>query len=143
MKEELESEKSIESEIRLENLEEFKSITKAFEEKNGIVSLEDFLTEISLVSDMSEHKQNENVITLMTVHSAKGLEFENVFIIGLEEGVFPHSNAFYDEEDLEEERRLCYVALTRAKKRLWLVNAKKRLLFGTDNYNKQRLMKQQ
>ena len=136
MREELEGDKNIESEIRLENLEEFKSITKAFEEKNGIVSLEDFLTEISLVSDMSEHKQNENVITLMTVHSAKGLEFENVFIIGLEEGVFPHNNAFFDEEQLEEERRLCYVALTRAKKRLWLVNAKKRLLYGQDNYNK-------
>ena len=136
MKSELESDNSIESEIRLENLEEFKSITKAFEEKNGIVSLEDFLTEISLVSDITEHRGATDVVTLMTVHSAKGLEFENVFLIGLEEGVFPHSNSFYDDEALEEERRLCYVAITRAKKKLWLVNAHKRLLFGTDSFNK-------
>lgn len=136
MKKELESEKSIESEIRLENLEEFKSITKAFEEKNGIVSLEDFLTEISLVSDVTEHREDNDVVTLMTVHSAKGLEFENVFLIGMEEGVFPHSNSFFDDEALEEERRLCYVAITRAKKKLWLVNAHKRLLFGNDSYNK-------
>ena len=71
----------------------------------------------------------------MTVHSAKGLEFENVFLIGMEEGVFPHSNSFFDDEALEEERRLCYVAITRAKKHLWLVNAHKRLLFGNDSYN--------
>ena len=133
---ELESDNSIESEIRLENLEEFKSITKAFEEKNGIVSLDDFLTEISLVTDITEHREDTDVVTLMTVHSAKGLEFENVFLIGMEEGVFPHSNSFFDDEALEEERRLCYVAITRAKKRLWLVNAHKRLLFGNDSFNK-------
>ena len=136
IRKELESEKSIESEIRLENLEEFKSITRAFEEKNGVVSLEDFLTEISLVSDVTEHRNDSDVVTLMTVHSAKGLEFENVFIIGMEEGIFPHSNSFFDDEALEEERRLCYVAITRAKKKLWLVNAHKRLLFGNDSYNK-------
>ena len=133
---ELESDNSIESEIRLENLEEFKSITKAFEEKNGIVSLDDFLTEISLVTDITEHREDTDVVTLMTVHSAKGLEFENVFLIGMEEGVFPHSNSFFDDEALEEERRLCYVAITRAKKRLWLVNVHKRLLFGNDSFNK-------
>ena len=118
MKHELESEKSIESEIRLENLEEFKSITKAFEEKNGLISLEDFITEISLVSDVTEHKDETDVVTLMTVHSAKGLEFENVFLIGMEEGIFPHNNSFDSAEAIEEERRLCYVAITRAKKRL-------------------------
>ena len=135
MRQELEGDTSIDSEIRLENLEEFKSITKAFEEKNGIVSLEDFLTEISLVSDITEHREDTDVVTLMTVHSAKGLEFENVFLIGMEEGVFPHSNSFFDDEALEEERRLCYVAITRAKKHLWIVNAHKRLLFGNDSYN--------
>ena len=135
MKQELESDTSIESEIRLENLEEFKSITKTFEEKNGIVSLDDFLTEISLVSDVTEHKNETDVVTLMTVHSAKGLEFQNVFLIGMEEGIFPHSNSFFDDEALEEERRLCYVAITRAKKHLWFVNAHKRLLFGNDSYN--------
>ena len=136
MRQELESDTSIDSEIRLENLEEFKSITKAFEEKNGIVSLDDFLTEISLVSDITEHREESDVVTLMTVHSAKGLEFENVFLVGMEEGVFPHSNSFFDDEALEEERRLCYVAITRAKRHLWLVNAHKRLLFGNDSYNK-------
>ena len=136
MKQELESEKSIESEIRLENLEEFKSITKAFEEKNGLISLEDFLTEISLVSDVTEHKDETDVVTLMTVHSAKGLEFENVFLIGMEEGIFPHNNSFESSEGVEEERRLCYVAITRAKKRLWLVNANHRLIYGMDNFNK-------
>ena len=136
MKQELESEKSIESEIRLENLEEFKSITKAFEEKNGLISLEDFLTEISLVSDVTEHKNETDVVTLMTVHSAKGLEFENVFLIGMEEGIFPHNNSFDSSEGIEEERRLCYVAITRAKKRLWLVNANHRLIYGMDNFNK-------
>ena len=136
MKQELESEKSIESEIRLENLEEFKSITKAFEEKNGLISLEDFLTEMSLVSDVTEHKNETDVVTLMTVHSAKGLEFENVFLIGMEEGIFPHNNSFESSEAIEEERRLCYVAITRAKKRLWLVNANHRLIYGCDNFNK-------
>lgn len=136
MKNELEFEKSIESEIRLENLEEFKSITRAFEEKNGLISLEDFLTEISLVSDVTEHKNETDVVTLMTVHSAKGLEFENVFLIGMEEGIFPHNNSFDSSEAIEEERRLCYVAITRAKKKLWLVNANHRLLYGMDSFNK-------
>lgn len=136
MKSELESDDSIESEIRLENLNEFKSISKSFEEKNGVVSLEDFLMEISLVADISEHKDDNDVITLMTVHSAKGLEFENVFLVGMEEGIFPHNNSFYDDEAIEEERRLCYVAITRAKKKLWLVSANKRLLYGNDCFNK-------
>ena len=83
MKQEFINENTLEAEVRLENLEEFKSITRNFEEKNGIISLEDFLMEISLVSDIEEHKNNNNVVTLMTVHSAKGLEFNNVFIIGL------------------------------------------------------------
>ena len=135
MRGELVNEKTIESEVRLENLEEFKSITRSFEEKNGIISLEDFLMEISLVSDIEEHKNNNNVVTLMTVHSAKGLEFDNVFIIGLEEGIFPHMNSLDSNSDVEEERRLCYVAVTRAKKKLWLVNAKRRTLYGMDSMN--------
>ena len=134
IRKELEQEDSIESRSRLENLEEFKSITKNFEDSYGIISLEEFLDEISLVSDMSEHQNDTNVVTLMTVHSAKGLEFDNVFIIGLEENIFPHSMCI-TSNDIEEERRLCYVALTRAKKNLVLVNAKKRLLYGKDNYN--------
>lgn len=135
MKKELEDEDTMEADIRLENLEEFKTITKNFEEKNGLISLEEFLAEISLVSDIEEHKNNSDVITLMTVHSAKGLEFDYVFIIGLEEGIFPHNNSLFESEALEEERRLCYVAITRARKNLYLINARKRTIYGMDSYN--------
>ena len=135
MKQELESEQSIESEARLENLEEFKSITKSFEDRYGVISLEEFLNEISLVSDIEEHKDEVDVVTLMTVHSAKGLEFKNVFIIGLEESVFPHARSLFDNEELEEERRLCYVAVTRAMEKLWLVCAGRRMLFGNVSCN--------
>ena len=135
MKEDLENEGSVEAEIRLENLEEFKSITRGFEEENGTNSLEEFLYNISLVSDIEEYKNNNEAVTLMTVHSAKGLEFDNVFVIGLEETIFPHANSIDDVQQLEEERRLCYVAITRAKDRLWLTNAKKRMIFGTDKIN--------
>lgn len=135
MKKDLESEKTLEAEVRLENLEEFKSITKNFEENNGIISLDEFLMEISLVSDIEEHKNNTDVVTLMTIHSAKGLEFDHVFIIGLEEGLFPHNNSLDSSDDLEEERRLCYVAVTRAKKTLTLVNARRRMLYGNTNSN--------
>ena len=135
MRGELEKENTIESEIHLENLEEFKSITRTFEEKYGIISLEEFLLEISLVADMNEHKDETDVITLMTVHSAKGLEFDYVFLIGLEEGIFPHNNSLMSENEIEEERRLCYVAITRAKNKLWLVNASRRTLYGIDSAN--------
>ncbi len=135
MKKELESEQSLESEVRLENLEEFKSITKAFEEKEGLISLEDFLLEISLISDVEEYKDDPNRISLMTVHSVKGLEFDNVFVIGMEEGIFPHMNSLMENMALEEERRLCYVAITRAKDNLHLVNARRRTLFGKEQVN--------
>ena len=137
MLEELKSEKSIEADIRIENLEEFKTITKNFEEKNGVVSLDEFLSEISLVSDVEEYKNNKEVVSLMTVHSAKGLEFNNVFVIGLEEGLFPHKNSLMSDDEIEEERRLCYVAFTRAKKHLYLLNATKRTIFGETGMNLQ------
>ncbi|MBQ2639553.1 MAG: UvrD-helicase domain-containing protein [Bacilli bacterium] len=135
IKEELESEKTLESEIRLENLEEFKSITKTFEEKEGLVSLEDFLLEISLISDVEEYKDDPNRVSLMTVHSVKGLEFKYVFVVGLEEGIFPHINSLMETSELEEERRLCYVAITRAKDDLYLVNARRRTLYGKEGIN--------
>ena len=135
MRKELESSKTLEAEVRLENLEEFKSITKNFEENNGVISLEEFLLEISLVSDIEEHKNNNDVVTLMTIHSAKGLEFDHVFIIGLEEGLFPHMNSLNSSDEIEEERRLCYVAVTRARKTLTLVNAERRMLYGNTNCN--------
>ena len=134
IRKELESEKTVDAEIRLSNLEEFKSITRTYEENSDSPTLEEFLEEISLVADMNEHKNETNVVTLMTVHAAKGLEFDYVFVIGMEEGLFPHLNSM-ETEDLEEERRLCYVAITRAKKKLWLINAKSRMIYGKhDNY---------
>ena len=135
MRQELESEKSLEAEVRLENLEEFKSITKSFEEQEGLVSLEEFLLEISLISDVEEYREDPNRISLMTVHSVKGLEFNHVFVIGLEEGIFPHMNSLMESSDVEEERRLMYVAITRAKDDLYLVNARRRTLFGNDQIN--------
>lgn len=132
---ELLSEKSMEADIRLENLEEFKSITRDFEERYGVISLEEFLNEISLVSDVAEYKDSDDVITLMTVHSAKGLEFEYVFLAGLEEGIFPHKNSLMSSDEMEEERRLCYVAITRAKKQLCLVNARRRNIYGLTDFN--------
>ena len=134
-KAELESEQTLEADIRLENLEEFKSITKAFEERDGVISLEDFLFEISLVSDREEYKDDNNKVSLMTVHAVKGLEFDNVFVIGLEEGIFPHMNSLMENSELEEERRLAYVAITRAKQKLYLVNARRRMLYGKDSIN--------
>lgn len=123
-------EKTIENESRLENLEEFKSIARNFEDYNPSATLEEFLIEISLISDVKEASDCDEVVTLMTMHAVKGLEFDVVFITGLEEGLFPHSNSMFDESELEEERRLFYVAITRAKKVLYLTNARSRMLFG-------------
>ena len=130
LREEYELEKTIENEAKLENLEEFKSIAKNFEDYNPGATLEEFLIEISLISDVKETKDNDEVVTLMTMHAVKGLEFDIVFVTGLEEGLFPHSNSMYDEKELEEERRIFYVAITRAKKVLYLTNARSRVLFG-------------
>ena len=132
MKEALKAEKSLEADIRLENLEEFKSVTKNFEERVGIISLEEFLLEVSLVSDIEEYKDDDNRVTLMTVHSVKGLEYPYVFIAGAEEGIFPHKNS-YGPDELEEERRLMYVAITRAMKKLYITAAKKRMLYGVES----------
>ena len=137
IREELVNEKSLEAEIRLENLEEFKSITKGYEEEYGVISLTDFLNEVSLVSDISEHQDSNNKVSLMTIHAVKGLEFDDVFIVGMEEGIFPHYNSINEGTlaAIEEERRLCYVAITRAKKNLWMLNARKRMLFGNTQLN--------
>ena len=137
LREELVNEKSLEAEIRLENLEEFKSITKGYEEEYGVISLTDFLNEVSLVSDISEHQDSNNKVSLMTIHAVKGLEFDNVFIVGMEEGIFPHYNSINEGTlaAIEEERRLCYVAITRAKKNLWMLNARKRMLFRNTQLN--------
>ncbi len=134
MKSELESIGGIDSEIRLENLQEFKSIALAFEER-GIYSLEEFLENIALVSDFGQYKDTEDCVNVMTLHSAKGLEFDVVFLTGMEENVFPYFRSVDNEDELEEERRLCYVGITRAKEKLYLLNAKRRTLFGRTDVN--------
>ena len=135
MKEELEKEHTLEADIRLENLMEFKSITENYQKETGTVNLEDFLEDISIVADQSEHETLDNAVTLMTMHAAKGLEFKVVFLIGMEEGIMPHSMSLNEESELEEERRLCYVGITRAKERLYITNAKRRMLFGNTSMN--------
>lgn len=135
IKADLESEHTLEADIRLENLDEFKSITKTFEEESGIASLEDFLNEVSLVSDVNDQKDDSSPkVTLMTIHAVKGLEFDYVFVVGMEENIFPHLNCI-EENGIEEERRLCYVAITRAKKKLYVTNAYKRMIFGRTSVN--------
>ena len=132
MRSEYESDRSVESDRRLEDLEEFKSLAINFED-NGIFDLETFLENIMLVSDTGQYSNNDDVVTLMTLHSAKGLEFKVVFIIGMEEGIFPHNRSFESESELEEERRLCYVGITRAKSKLYLLSARQRTIFGMTN----------
>ena len=132
---ELEKENSVEAETRLENLEEFKSITKSFEDKYGLISLPDFLYEVSLISDNTEITDSNNRVTLMTVHAVKGLEFDYVFITGLEEGLFPHFNSMNSNSEIEEERRLCYVAITRAREKLYITNSRSRILYGQEQVN--------
>lgn len=127
--------KKLEDLAKGENLEEFKSISLEFERKNGNIDLGDFLEEISLVSDSAMYNNNSNVVTMMTIHAVKGLEFDVVFLAGAEENILPHSNSLMDSTSVEEERRLCYVAITRARKKLYLINAKRRMFFGRDQIN--------
>ena len=130
IRKEYEEDDTLDSEIRIENLEEFKSTAKAVEDQTGSASIEDLLESISLMSDTSDYKPPEDSVTLMTLHSAKGLEFPVVFIVGMEEGIIPHKNCFLEPNGIEEERRLMYVGVTRAKERLYLLNAKQRTLYG-------------
>ncbi len=119
-----------EGESRLENVRELISVADKYDKLEAGVSLNIFLEEISLISDIDAMEAQDNAVTLMTIHSAKGLEFPVVFIVGLEEGLLPHSRSLLEREELEEERRLMYVALTRAKDRLYLLRAKNRMLYG-------------
>jgi len=134
----LTAEKSIEAQSRLENLEEFLSVTKSFEESSEDKSLVAFLTDLALVADidkLDDDGEKADAVVLMTLHSAKGLEFPIVFLIGMEEGVFPHSRSLMEEAEMEEERRLAYVGITRAENELYLSNAQIRTLFGRTNMN--------
>lgn len=129
LRREYELDKSIESDTKVENLNEFKSLAVNFED-NGIYDLSTFLENIMLVSDKGQYAEDNNNVNIMTLHSAKGLEFNIVFILGMEEGIFPHSRSFESAKELEEERRLCYVGITRAKKKLYLLSACTRTLYG-------------
>ena len=135
IRDEYKNEKTLEAEVRLENLEEFKSVALSFEKENGLTSLEDFLLDISLVTDNDLTKENTNSVSLMTLHAVKGLEFDYVFLVGMEENLFPHRNCLENDEEIEEERRLCYVGITRCKKKLFLTNARHRILYGSDQVN--------
>jgi DNA helicase-2/ATP-dependent DNA helicase PcrA len=135
---EFQRENTLESKARLENIEEFLSVTMDFETRNDDKTLVSFLTDLALIADidsMDKEKDDQDSIVLMTMHSAKGLEFPVVFIVGMEEGVFPHSRAFTDDEELEEERRLAYVGITRAEEQLFLSCARMRTLFGRTSAN--------
>ncbi len=121
---------------RLENIKELKSGAIAFMEENEEHSLSDYLENIALITDLDSYEAGEDRVVLMTMHGAKGLEFENVFIVGAEENIFPSYRSQLDSSEIEEERRLAYVAITRAKKRLFISNAKQRLLFGSTQRNK-------
>ena len=126
---EYEINKSLENEAKVENLNEFKTVALMFEE-SGIYDLQTFLENIALVSDRGQYNNDGDEVSIMTLHSAKGLEFNVVFLLGMEEGLFPHNRSFNSLSNLEEERRLCYVGITRAKEKLYLLSARQRTIFG-------------
>lgn len=133
-REELELSRSTQDQSRLENLQELLSVAEDFANKaarnNDEPTLENFLADVALVSDIDDAEMGDEAVTLMTLHSAKGLEFPTVFLVGMEEGIFPHARTLLDEEEIEEERRICYVGITRAEKHLYLSNARMRMIYG-------------
>ena len=131
----LELENTTEAESRIENLEEFLTVAIEFEEEEAENTLGDFLEGITLSSDIDGMEDSEDSVTLMTLHSAKGLEFPVVFLVGLEEGIFPGNKSIGEPKEIEEERRLFYVGITRAKQYLYLTCSKKRTIFGSTSYN--------
>ena len=131
----LENENTVEAETRIQNLEEFLTVAIEFEEEASENPLAEFLEGITLSSDIDGMEETEDSITLMTLHTAKGLEFPVVFLVGLEEGIFPGYKSIGEPKELEEERRLCYVGITRAKQFLFLTCAKQRTIFGSTTYN--------
>ena len=132
---ELEAERTVEAEGRIENLRELGGVAAEFEQRSPEGTLAEFLEQVSLVSEQDEYDEGSGSVTLMTLHNAKGLEFGVVFIIGLEDGVFPHYRSMGEPAQLEEERRLMYVGVTRAQQRLYLTHAWSRTLFGSTSFN--------
>ncbi len=130
----LNEDKTKESEIRFENLLEFIGVAMEFEKENADNTLADFLESIALVSDVDNLEEGTEAVTLMTMHSAKGLEYNIVFLVGMEEGLFPSKRSMDEDDEVEEERRLCYVGITRAKEKLYITNTSKRTLYGSTTY---------
>lgn len=140
---ELQQENTVEAETRIENIKELISVALEFEQQSEEQGLEEFLAHVSLVSDIDNVEEEQDNVILMTLHSAKGLEFPVVFMVGMEEGIFPSYRSFSEESELEEERRLCYVGITRAREKLYLTNAFSRTLFGkTECYSTSRFLKE-
>lgn len=140
---ELQQEGTVEAESRIENIQELISVALEFEQQEEEQGLEEFLANVSLVSDIDNLEEEKDNVVLMTLHSAKGLEFPVVFMVGMEEGIFPSYRSFSEESELEEERRLCYVGITRAREKLYMTNAYSRTLFGkTENYSTSRFLKE-
>ncbi len=133
----LEEQNTLEAESRIENLMEFKSVIYDYEKNDPNITLPEFMERIALLAEVDNHDADENAVVLMTMHSAKGLEFPFVFLPGLEDGLFPGWRAFDREDGLEEERRLCYVGITRAKERLWLTSAEMRTMYGKTDYTRE------
>jgi len=131
----LEEKNTVEDSARAENVRELKTSIIAYKNENGGGTLEGYLADVALYTDLDNYEKDDDCVVMMTMHSAKGLEFKNVFIVGAEEGIFPGSRAIGEPAELEEERRLCYVALTRAKRRLYITCAKQRMLFGKTSSN--------
>ena len=129
----LQAEDTVENQTRIENIKEFMSVVQEFEKSGEEVTLSAFLEDLALVADIDSYDADQDAVVMMTIHSAKGLEFNYVFLAGMEDGLFPSARSTLEIEDLEEERRLCYVALTRAKKRLFLTNTESRMLYGKTN----------
>ncbi len=127
---ELEAEETLEARTRLDNLNEFITVTQEYDRNNPEGTLEDFLSFLSLVTDQDKYNETADTVSLMTLHTAKGLEFPVVFLAGMEEGIFPHSRSLESKHELEEERRLCYVGITRTKEKLYLTHCFCRSLFG-------------
>jgi len=135
-------ENTLEAQSRIENIKELLSVAIEFENESEEKSLTDFLAHVSLVSDVDTMDENSEYVALMTLHSAKGLEFPVVFLVGMEEGIFPGYRSMTNESELEEERRLCYVGITRAKENLYMTSTFSRTLFGNTTYNRvSRLLK--
>ncbi len=130
----LQAERTIESEGRLENLEELVSVAREYDSTADEPSVEEFLQQVALFSEQDSLRDDDGVVTLMTLHNAKGLEYDTVFMIGMEDGVFPHSRSI-EAGDIEEERRLCYVGVTRARKELYMTHARTRAMYGGREWN--------